>query len=67
MQGGIWEDIACGKGEKMSKKIHVRPGKSQSRVGFGVGIIFCLIGLVVVIPTFGPFCIFWTAIAGWIT
>jgi len=51
----------------MSKKIHVRPSSSQSKVGFGVGIIFCLIGLFIVIPIFGPFGIFWTAIAGWIT
>lgn len=51
----------------MSKKIHVRPGKSQSKVGFVVGIIFCLLGAVVVIPTFGLFGIFWTAFAGWIT
>lgn len=51
----------------MSKRIHVRPGKGQSKMGFGVGIIFCLIGLFMVIPTFGIFGIFWTAIAGWIT
>lgn len=51
----------------MSKRIHVRPGKGQSKMGFGVGIIFCLIGLFMVIPTFGLFGIFWTAIAGWIT
>lgn len=51
----------------MSKKIHVRPGKSQSKVGFAVGIIFCLIGVFIVIPTFGIFGIFWTLIAGWIT
>ena len=44
----------------MSKKIHIRPGKSQSKAGFVVGIIFCLIGLFVVIPTFGIFGIFWT-------
>lgn len=50
----------------MSKKIHVRPGKSQSKAGFVVGIIFCLIGLFVVIPTFGLFGILWTAAAGWI-
>ena len=50
----------------MSKKIHVRPGKTQSKAGFIVGIIFCLIGIVVVIPTFGPFGILWTAAAGWI-
>lgn len=51
----------------MSKRIHVRPGKGQSKMGFGVGIIFCFIGLFMVIPTFGLFGIFWTAIAGWIT
>ena len=51
----------------MAKKIHVRPGKSQSKVGFAVGIIFCLIGLFIAIPTFGLFGIFWTAVAGWIT
>jgi len=51
----------------MSKRIHVRPGKGQSKMGFVVGIIFCLIGLFMVIPTFGLFGIFWTAIAGWIT
>lgn len=51
----------------MSKKIHVRPGKGQSKMGFVVGIIFCLIGLFVAIPTFGLFGIFWTAVAVWIT
>ena len=51
----------------MSKKIHVRPGKGQSKFGFIVGIIFCLIGLCVVVPTFGLFGILWTAVAGYIT
>lgn len=51
----------------MSKKIHVRPSGEQSKVGFAVGIIFCLIGLFLVIPIFGPFGILWTAVAGWIT
>ena len=51
----------------MAKKIHVRPGKGQSIVGFVVGIVFCLIGLVVVVPTFGLFGILWTAVAGYIT
>lgn len=50
----------------MSKKIHVRPGKSQSKAGFVVGVIFCILGLFVVIPTFGLFGILWTAVAGWI-
>lgn len=45
----------------MSKKIYVRPGKGQSKIGFAVGIVFCLIGVFVVIPTFGLFDIIWTA------
>ena len=51
----------------MAKKIKVRPGKTQSKAGFVVGIIFCLIGLVVVVPVFGLFGLLWTAAAGWIT
>lgn len=51
----------------MSKKIHVRPSGSQSKVGFAVGIIFCLIGVFIAIPIFGPFGILWTAMAGIIT
>ena len=56
------------KGEKvMSKRIKVKPGKFQSKIGFCVGIAFCLIGLFMVIPVFGLFGIFWTAIAVVIT
>lgn len=51
----------------MAKKIKVKPGKAQSKAGFFVGLVFCLIGLVVVIPTFGPFGIFWTLVAVIIT
>ena len=51
----------------MAKKIHVRPSGTQSKIGFVVGIVFCLIGLVIVIPTFGPFGILWTAVAVFIT
>lgn len=51
----------------MSKKsVKVKPGKTQSKVGFAVGLIFVLIGCVVVIPTFGPFGILWTAVAAFI-
>ena len=48
----------------MAKKIHVRPSKTQSKIGFIAGIIFCLIGVFVIIPTFGLFGIVWTAFAG---
>lgn len=51
----------------MSKKIHVRPGKSQSKFGFIVGLLFCLLGLFVAIPIFGPFGIIWTGMAALIT
>ena len=49
------------------KRIKVKPGKSQSKFGFIIGIIFVAIGCVIVIPTFGLFGIFWTAIAVFIT
>lgn len=49
------------------KRIKVKPGKSQSKVGFIIGVIFVAIGCVIVIPTFGLFGIFWTAIAVFIT
>ena len=49
------------------KKIKVRPGKTQSKFGFIVGIVFCIIGCVVVIPIFGPFGILWTGVAVVIT
>jgi len=51
----------------MGKKIRVKPSKAQSTAAFFVGIVFCLIGLFVAIPIFGPFGIFWTMIAVIIT
>ncbi len=51
----------------MKRRVRVKPGKTQSMMGMVVGIIFCLIGLVMVIPTFGLFGLFWTAIAVAIT
>lgn len=52
----------------MSKKrIKMKPGKGQSTAGFAFGIIFCLIGLFVVVPTFGAFGVFWTLAAVVIT
>ncbi|WP_308415395.1 SHOCT domain-containing protein [Sporanaerobium hydrogeniformans] len=51
----------------MGKKIKVKPGKAQSMMGFFVGIVFCGIGLFIVIPTFGAFGIFWAIIAVIIT
>lgn len=49
------------------KRIEVKPGKTQSKIGFIVGIIFVLIGCFVVIPTAGSFGVVWTVMAGIIT
>ena len=51
----------------MAKKIHIKPGKGQSKFGFVAGIIFCMIGLFIVIPVFGLFGVLWTALTGFIT
>ncbi len=48
------------------KRIKVKPGKTQSQFGFVIGIVFVIIGCVVVIPIFGPFGILWTVVAGFI-
>ena len=45
------------------KNIKVTPGKTQSKFGFVVGIVFVCIGLFIAIPTFGLFGLFWTAVA----
>ncbi len=51
----------------MSRRVRVKPSRGQSAFGFFVGIIFCCIGLFVVIPTFGPFGLIWTLFAVIIT
>ena len=45
------------------KRIKVQPSKAQSKVGFIVGILFVVIGLVVAVPNFGLFGVIWTAVA----
>lgn len=47
----------------MRRNIKIRPGKTQSAIGFVAGLIFVGIGLFVVVPTFGVFGILWTLIA----
>lgn len=49
------------------KRMRYQPSKSQSIFTGVVGIVFCLIGLFVVVPTFGPFGLLWTAIAVFMT
>ena len=51
----------------MRKRVTVRPSKASAGFGLFVGIIFCIIGVVIVIPTFGLFGLLWTAIAAGIT
>ena len=52
----------------MSRKlVRVKPGKTQSAMGFIVGIVFVLIGLFMVVPVFGLFGLLWTGMAVVIT
>ena len=51
----------------MRKRMRYQPSKSQSMFSGAVGVIFCLIGLFVVVPTFGLFGLLWTAIAVFMT
>ena len=48
----------------MSYRIGVKPGKAASVLGMIVGGIFLVLGVTIVIPTFGPFGLLWTAVAG---
>ena len=47
----------------MARNIRVRPGKQQSIVGAVAGALFVILGVVVVIPTFGLFGLIWTLFA----
>ena len=47
----------------MSKKVRIKPGKTQSMRGVIAGILFCLIGVFAVIPSAGLFGVFWTLMA----
>ncbi len=49
------------------KRVTYRPSKGQAAFGGVAGVIFVLIGLFVVIPTFGAFGILWTLLAVGIT
>ena len=51
----------------MRKRVTYRPIKGQSAFGAVVGVAFILIGIFMVIPTFGAFGILWTLIAVGIT
>lgn len=47
----------------MPKRIRVKPSKPASLLGMIVGLIFVLIGFVMVIPAAGLFGVFWTLVA----
>lgn len=49
------------------RRVTYRPSKAQGAFGMVWGGVFILIGLFVVIPTFGPFGILWTLAAIGIT
>lgn len=49
------------------KRIRVKPSKSHSMFSFFVGLVFCGIGIFVVIPSAGLFGVFWTMMAVIIT
>lgn len=51
----------------MSKKIYVKPSKSNSKFAFFVGLGFCLFGLFVAIPIFKLFGVLWTFVVIGIT
>ena len=48
----------------MSYRMGIRPSKPAAAVGLAAGVVFLLLGVAVVIPVFGTFGVFWTAIAG---
>ena len=47
----------------MKKKVTVRPGRAGALVGGIVGIFFCILGFLVVIPQAGLFGLVWTGVA----
>lgn len=47
----------------MSGRMRVKPSKGQSLAGFFGGVVFCFIGLFVIVPTFGGFGLIWTLFA----
>jgi hypothetical protein len=48
----------------MAYRVGVKPGKAVSVVGLVVGGLFVVLGIAVVVPTFGAFGLLWTAVAG---
>ena len=51
----------------MRRRVRVRPSRPASILSLLVGIVFCLLGIFVIIPSAGLFGIFWTLVAAGIT
>ncbi|MEA4921370.1 MAG: SHOCT domain-containing protein [Clostridiaceae bacterium] len=51
----------------MRRHIRVRPSKPRMMISLFFGIIMCLVGIFVAIPSFGTFGILWTMLAAGIT
>ena len=47
--------------------VRIHPSKPSMVLSLVVGVIFCLLGVFIVIPTFGAFGLFWTLISAGIT
>lgn len=51
----------------MRRRVRVRPSRPASILFLLVGIVFCLLGIFVIIPSAGLFGVFWTLVAAGIT
>lgn len=51
----------------MRRRVRVRPSRPTSILSLLVGIVFCLLGIFVIIPSAGLFGVFWTLVAAGIT
>lgn len=51
----------------MRRRVRVRPSRPASILSLLVGIVFCLLGILVFIPSSGLFGVLWTLVAAGIT
>ena len=48
---------------RRSRRVTYRPSKASGAISTVAGAVMCLIGIIIIIPSFGLFGIFWTALA----
>ena len=48
---------------RRSRRVTYRPSKASGAISTVAGAVMCLIGIIIVIPSFGLFGILWTALA----